>query len=358
MTESVRVPGRRLGRRVPSNKVAVQFAEVWKGTLPEVPASVDYLDDFTGWQMLGNDQFGDCGPVSVANSRTLTTTVLSGAPSYPTLDDVFDLYRRSGNPNFDPATDTDDNGVDMQTMLEAVNSGGIAGVKSVAFAKVDHTDLAQVKAAIAIFGSILIGVNLETAQQGQRLWAYSQSPTWGGHAVLCGGYVNQPNPTDNTTPDIDCVTWAEVVPMTDMFWGKQVEEAWVVIWPEHFGSKEFMDHMDVQALAAAYQQLTHRPLPVPQPAPAPTPTPVPSSTVTWDELDAALAPLARHFIAHHHHGENKQMAAALMTWLKGKSQLNAGPEAGTGTFAQMFHDKLTEAYLSIREWMQEQGLLG
>src|SRR5436190_16980905 len=106
--------------------------------------------------MYGNDQYGDCGPVSVANYIRLVTQYLTGAEVAVSQDAVFDLYRRSGNPNFDPATDADDNGVDMQTMLEALAAGGIGGgFKPVAFAKVDVTRVDEVRAAIAIFGGVL-----------------------------------------------------------------------------------------------------------------------------------------------------------------------------------------------------------
>jgi hypothetical protein len=69
-----------------------------------------------------------------------------------TQDEVFALYRLSGNPTFDPTTGDDDNGVDLQTMLEAALVNGYGTIKPVAFAKVDHTNEAEVQAAVAIFG--------------------------------------------------------------------------------------------------------------------------------------------------------------------------------------------------------------
>jgi hypothetical protein len=221
--------------------------------------------------MLGNDQYGDCGPVSVANSRALTSLFLNGSEAYPSLDDVFDLYRRSGNPDFNPVTDTDDNGVDMQTMLEAVQKGGIAGVKSVAFAKVDVTNLDEIRAAVAIFGFLLLGVDLETAQQHQgSLWDYVKTSDWGGHAVMAGSYTST-----TVGADLSVITWAERVGLTDAFWTHQVEEAWVVIWPEHLGTEQFQEGVDLTALAGAYKVLTGKVLPIPAPAPVPVPPPAP-----------------------------------------------------------------------------------
>lgn len=295
----------KLGRRPPKNAPALRLASFLTGAIPAHPVKTDHLGQITDWQMLGNDQFGDCGPVSAANLRAMVTAALTGRENYPTLQDVFDLYRRSGNPNFDPATDADDNGVDMQTMCEALVSGGIAGVKALAFAKVDVSSLDEIRGAVAIFGGLLLGVNLETAQQDQTdqgLWDYQNSGEWGGHAVLAGGYTSA-----TAGADVSVVTWAQLVGLTDRFWTHQVEEAWVVIWPEHLGTVQFQQGVDLAQLAADYKALTGRVLPVPTPTP---PTP--------GDPDAALAAVAHHWVAEHHIGENHKMQTALKTWLQVK----------------------------------------
>jgi hypothetical protein len=137
----------------------------------------------------------NCGPVSVANSLKIITLEGTGVEVSVTQDDVFDLYRRSGNPNFDPETGADDNGVDMQTMLDALLKGGIGGRKPLAFAKVDVLNLDEVRAAIAYFGCVLDGVDLQTAQQRETdaggPWDYDSSPEWGGHAITSGKYTSQ-----------------------------------------------------------------------------------------------------------------------------------------------------------------------
>jgi hypothetical protein len=174
----------------------------------------------------------------------------------PSQDEVFDLYRRSGNPNFDPATGVDDNGVNMQLMLQAVVSGGIGGVKGLGFAKVDTRNEEELKAAVAIFGFLLFGVNLENAQKTQTnsgVWDYSWSLAWGGHAILGAAYEAN---------GIDVVTWAQRVRMTDRFVQKQLDEAWVLIWPEHLRDKTFLEGVDMQALAKDFSAITGRPFPV------------------------------------------------------------------------------------------------
>lgn len=276
MTEHVKVAGMRLGRRPASNKPALRLRSILTGVVPSHPFTVRRTDDVPDWDIRGNDRFGVCGPVAVANARALTTTVLAGIEQYPNLPAVYDLYERSGNPGFP----NDDNGVDLQTMLKEVARNGIravdittAPVRAVAFAKVDITNLDEVRAAIAIFGCLILGVNLREAQQRQTVWEYTRgSPPWGGHAVLAADYTSL---AGRGQPDIGFVTWGAVLQVTDEFWRGQTDEAWVVIWPEHFGSTSFHEGIDVVALANAYYDLTGRVLPVPAPQPPPRPVPVP-----------------------------------------------------------------------------------
>jgi hypothetical protein len=94
---------------------------------------------------------------------------------------------------------------------------------------------------------------------------------------------------------VSVVTWAEVVGSTDAFWSHQVEEAYVVIWPEHLGTKAFLEGVDRQALASDFQALTGRPFPV-QPAPTPVPVPpVPGPVV--DAADRAFLTALETFTA-------------------------------------------------------------
>ncbi len=274
----------KLGKRPPTpERKRLRFKDYFTGVVPAAPPATDYFNRVPTWILGANDRFGTCGPTSVANDRLQVTTYLTGTPQVGTDDDVFDLYRRSGNPNFDPATGADDNGVNMQTMLEAVVSGGFAGTKALGFAQVDHTNLEEMRAAIAIFGSLLLGVVLEVPQQsqtGQRLWDYVPGAVWGGHAIMNGRY---------STPDgrTGVISWQLVVDATDAFLMHQLDEAWVVIWPEHLGSVAFLQGVDLATLAADYEALTGRPFPAvvpptptPTPPPPPTPTPTPTGCAT------------------------------------------------------------------------------
>lgn len=327
-------PSLKLGRRPPKNAPALMLADILTGTLPPTPAAVDHFKGAT-FALYGNDQYGDCGPVSVANFVRLVSAGLTGSETIPSLNDVFDLYRRSGNPNFNPETGEGDEGVDMQTMLEALHSGGIgdgAGgtIKAIAFAKVSVNTDAELDAAVAIFGGNLWGVTLETSQQAQTnthppQWDHHPSGVWGGHAVLNGKF--EPG---GGGVDAEVISWALDVETTEAFRKAQLEEAWVVIFPWHLDHPAFQAGVDLTALVNAYQALTGKPLPVPtppKPPPSPEPpkpnpeppAPSPAPEGGADEADRKLwSQLEEWSVEDRHIGENREAATAVREWAKSK----------------------------------------
>jgi hypothetical protein len=274
MTTPARTPGR-YGRRPPRNAPALELGPLLTGIIPAHPAAADYLARLHGgWQVLGNDVAGDCNAVTWANMRRLITAALS-TQNYPGQAQVWQFYQTQ-NPGFDPAGTADtngpgstaDQGMDVQSGLEYLHAhGGPDGVKAVAFAKVDHTNLSEVRAALAIFGSLWLGVqvlgaNQQEFSQGQPWTDVAGSAVDGGHAILGGGY----NPGA-----VRFITWGEETEFDLSFWDGSadgaplVQEAWVVIWPEHLGTREFGQGINVAQLAADYLALTGRLLPLPAP---------------------------------------------------------------------------------------------
>lgn len=250
----------------------------WLKGVPSFPPVADHFGG--GWQMeLGmNQKYGVCGPVSCENHRRMTTKLLTGLEDRSTQDDIFDLYRRSGNPNFDPVTGRGDNGVDMATMLQACLKGGLSGDKLIGYARLADQSDPSVMAAIDVFGGVLLAVNLQAAQQAQTnqgLWDYVRSGPWGGHAVAALSY-------DQLKGRVDVVTWAMRVGTTAAFRSRQLMEAWVPLWPEIVTSGKLFDAgVDYRQLAQDYQDLTGKPFPAPLPNP-PTPTPTTGGKLTFD----------------------------------------------------------------------------
>lgn len=264
---------RAFGRIPPKNAPALPFRAIWTGVTPTRSPAVDHFARRISWGLWGNDWYGVCGPVSYGNLRKLITAWLAGTEQDVTQDDIFALYKLV-NPSFNPDTGAGDDGVDLQTMLELVLEHGFGpeAEKPLAFAKVNAGDLDEVRAAIEIFGGVILGVNLQTAQEGQTdnggPWDYSRSGEWGGHATMGGRYADPAGTTQDRTGN---VTWAELVDFTDAFAAHQLEEVWVVIFPEHLGTTQFVEGIDQARLANAYKALTGQDWPAPTP-PAPEPT--------------------------------------------------------------------------------------
>lgn len=247
------------------------------GRVPPVPPAADHLSGLA-FGLYQNDRFGVCGPVSLANFVRMATAKLTGTMVVPSQADVFDLYRRSGNPNFNPNTGADDNGVNMQTMLDAAVRNAIGGTKILGFAAVDVSDLDELDAAVAYFGGLLLGVNLQKAQQAQTdagTWDYSPSSDWGGHAVFDGQYM--------AAGGHRVITWGKPVVMTDNFARHQQSEAWVPVLECHLRDDAFLQGVDVAAFARAFSDMTGKPFPAPippKPPSPPTPVPTPGKALT------------------------------------------------------------------------------
>ena len=278
--------GYQYGRRPPKNAPHLKLAPYLTGrwmSVPDCPTAADYLARLGAWQMLGNDTYGNCVAVTWANVRRLVSFVLTGKDVYPSQDGVDAVYRTQ-NPNFPD----EDNGMDIQTLLEyLVKNGGPDGVKALGFAAVDYTNADEVKAAIAIFGSVWTGVNVLKVNMTQfdqgRPWDYSvASSVDGQHSVVSGGYGDTPADTGALSGDEKFITWAQETSFTDAFWSHQVEEAWVVLWPEMLNDPDFLAGIDLATFAADYTAITGKPFPaVVPPAPVTPPAPpVPPVPVT------------------------------------------------------------------------------
>lgn len=292
----------KFGRKAPKKAPALRLAS-FLAAVPAHPQRTDYLAPLPGWQMLGNDQYGDCVAVTWANVRRLMTN----GTTYPDLQAVETFYKTQN-----PAFPAEDNGMDIQTALEALHhDGGPDGVKAVAFASVDTTNLEEVKAALAIFGYVWTGVNVQSQNMADfdagRAWDYRPADhIEGGHSIISGGY------SGNLNDDVQFITWAEQTGFTDNFWHNLVEEAWVCIWPEHFNDPRFLDGVNTSQLAADYKSLTGNDLPIPTP-PAPGTGP--------DAADSALYAASAIWMAKRHEGPTHLVSKALLEWAHAKGFL-------------------------------------
>lgn len=293
----------KLGRKPQiEGRKKLQFADFLK-TVPEHPIVVDDTPTDLSFGMDLNDQYGDCVVAAWDHFQMVVEKLLTGSASPFTASELIDFYKTQ-NPGFP----NQDDGMVIQTFLEyLVKNDYILG-----FAAVDVMNEEELKAAIYLGLSVVIGVDLDVAQQSQVIWDYKKSAEWGGHCVNWVGYSGNP---DNFT----CITWGEELDMTINFIRHQCSEVWFILTQDHVNHLDFRKGFDLSKFAAAYTEITGATFPVISPKPPIVPPQV-------DPADAALVEVLDSEGNHehsweelHHVGGNGIVAKAIKDWRKSKN---------------------------------------
>jgi hypothetical protein len=230
------------------------------------PASVNHMARVPTWCMGGNNLYGTCGPTAYANYMIMAYQYLINMQIGISDLSVFSLYRQSGNPDFNPIGDIDDNGVDLYTMLMAAivhgmtithPDGSLHLIKPACIAAVDSNNVAEMQVVTALMGGVICGVTLYVAQQAQvatGLWTYvegSQDNIWGGHAIMGASYTGATG-----GPDESFVTWQQPIATSDSFITEQNQQTFAVILPIHLSNPGFGDAIAVKAMLGDFQAIT------------------------------------------------------------------------------------------------------
>ena len=203
------------------------------GALPPAPAT--WKSPRLIWGNLGNNRYGDCVFAGIAHAIMAVGRFVKHDASF-TDSQVVGAYMKWDNGK--------DTGVYTDQLLsawqtdEALNTPlapfGVGGP----FVKLDPKNIAQMKAAIAAFGWVGVGSNLQQAQEdqfalGQR-WAYVPgSPVVGGHFVVLTGY-------DKAGVGPYTVTWGRGIRAT---WGwvtNTCDEAYTGVLPPHLFAERYV----------------------------------------------------------------------------------------------------------------------
>lgn len=283
---------------------SAKFANFRPTTPVLIPKDMDVLATFApGLKMLGNDQYGDCVAVTVANLIYMITGTL------PLLDAVYEFYK-SQNPGFP----NEDNGMVIQTALEYLVKTGMrmpdgTYKKAVFFASVNHANQDEVEEMLALFGmgayGIVVSTDNETEFDSGRVWTYvSGDDELGGHAVAGGGYVVDPLLRH-------FATWGQETSWNLTFdTSPRVDELWIVLFEEHVNGKVYVPGVVMADVAAEFQRVTGKPFPGAGPSPTPTP-PVPV------DADHYLASIAHRYLKSWWNSRT-YMGKALKEWLAAK----------------------------------------
>lgn len=245
------------GGRLPAQPARphLKLARLLHDDLAAPPATADWLSPVPVplWGMLGNDQYGDCTCAGVAHMRIGDCYVNQNVQLAVSTADTLALYSRFGFNADDPSTDR---GAVCQDVLTYWQKHGFLGSRILAFAKVDVSNLAEVKQAINLFGQIYCGFNVPQSAMDQfnagEPWdVVKHSPVEGGHCVTVGTYDHD---------GLTAVTWGATQKLTWNFWRNYFDEAWVVIGPDDIDPKTGLDHRGVNltTLETNFGKLTGR----------------------------------------------------------------------------------------------------
>ena len=254
----------KLGRiRPKSRPLCLHFGSYYtpEGATPP-PASVDYSAKAAAAiaQMYLNDQLGDCVIAGKMHQLGIWSGNETGVPVLATDAEVKKQYRAICGPG--------DNGCNITDVLDYFKSSGLtaggATYKIDGYVSVDWTNKTLVQAAIFLFGSLTVGLNLpndwlNTADGG--IWDVTDSPIVGGHDVCAVGY-DDTGVTICTWGGKRTITWAA---FADRRW---VEELYAQLAPLWYENADLAPSgFDAEALEADLAALGSGSLPPLDPTP-------------------------------------------------------------------------------------------
>jgi hypothetical protein len=288
-----------------ARKPRLKLKHFLTGDLPVVPASVDYDKAVAGdWPMYMNDRYGDCVFAMIGHAIE-TWTANAGKLAKVSNKDILQAY--SDVTGFDPTDPGTDNGTVLQDAFNWWRKTGMAGHKILAFAQVDHTSPAEMEAAAALFGEVLLAIDFPNSAMDQ----FNNLEPWdvvkddggieGGHAICSAKY-------DAAAKQWTVITWAKEQPVTFAFMAKYLSEAWVAISPEWVAANgKTPSGLDLHALGDEFAHLTGQPNPFPNDPPQP---PVSSLAAIVDAMEADHS--VNVWVHNHHFGHAETLQKFLL----------------------------------------------
>lgn len=223
----------------------LMLAKYLKPDLPPNPSSYDWSGAVANWLMFLNDQIGDC-TIAAAAHLIMEWTADNKNLFTPTDHQIVDAY--SAITGYNPADPNTDQGAVEIDVLNAWRKDGIAGHKIGAYAKINLSNIEEIKAAIWLFGGCYLGVALPSTAQGQNSWEListegsGEPDSWGGHAVPALAYDDE---------GITVITWGAPLKMSWDFFRAYVDEAYAILSPDFVsGTKPAPNGFDMESLIA------------------------------------------------------------------------------------------------------------
>lgn len=240
--------------KLPARKDAVKFKlSKYLLTLP-TPPKYGHQSLIGDYQMLGNDNYGDCVWAGAGHETMLWNKEASRTINFTDKSVLSDYSKVTGfNPN-DPNTDQ---GTDMQVAASyRKNTGVVDGAgqrhKVGAYLAITPGSKTELKQAMYLFSVVGIGIQFPQSAMTQfnagKPWTVvSKSPIEGGHYIPAVGYDSK---------YVYIVTWGKIQKASWGFINKYCDEAIVYISEEFLTGGKSLEHFDLATLQADLAQLT------------------------------------------------------------------------------------------------------
>jgi hypothetical protein len=156
---------------------------------------------------------------------------------------------------WNPNTGRGDNGCDMGTVCQYLQTTGLGGITIDGYLSVNMQDWQEVQYAVYLCGGVYYGVNLPSAwEQSTELWdavSGRGGRIVGGHALWAGAYG-----TGVHGPSIATETWGLIVPVTQKGVAEYADEGYVFIASKLWAPTGIAPNaLNLTAIQSAIQQI-------------------------------------------------------------------------------------------------------
>lgn len=226
----------KLGKREARHDRRVPRLSQHAAGLPPPPASSNWWATVGDWQMLANDQIGDCVPAAMMHLIYQQSSYTNpGLAPVPTEAETVAFYSAvTGFMWGNAATDQGSfvlgaDGAMSKWFQDGIVCGGVLN-KVTSFLQITQPNPQEWQQAVSMFSNLLVGIQLPKGivdgDSVPECWRDFSGPVAGGHEVLVCGYQ-----TLNSGVYYDVISWGEHFVVTENFLQHTLDEAVTVLNP-------------------------------------------------------------------------------------------------------------------------------
>lgn len=221
--------------------------------LPTPPSVFGHQDLISDWQMLGNDQWGNCAWAGACHQTMLWTKQGGNEAPFDTAAAIANYSEGTGfNPNAGPSgNNPTDQGTQISELANFWLTKGIVDAKGArhkvtAVADINPRDLREVATATWLFQSVGLGFNMPASAMDQSERGEPWDVTQYNRQIVGGHYVPAVGRLANG--NIVVVTWGKLQEVTPRFYRKYNNQGIVCLSEEMLVNMKSIDGFDDETL--------------------------------------------------------------------------------------------------------------